>query len=539
MKSNRSKIISRFAQTIFLLVFLPSSLLACSALSTPPRLTQTRIPVGEQSDDVAFFAAPTPTGDPLPSIENNEGNSNQLNPILTVWINETSEAHQQVLEQMTEVLDAEYGLHMEFVLIDDDRLPDIVEGAAEVNRLPDVIIHPIEYSAGWAARGVLNAALSESIIQSLGTDTFDPASLKMARLNDQSVAIPINGHKQILIYRKDWYETLRLGEPDDFRSILQGAQAIYRSETLSAQTGISSTLLSGLVVPTESDLISTHQIFEHFANANGCRLVDEKGEVIILTPECVDTFEFYRELVNGYSPNDIQTDISAINAYLSGRTGMIFGSPDLLVDVAGLSAERKPDCPECLADSQFLTLNSGIQTELSGQGNNQTAVEFGHVTLMGFTSKAQPELAERFAAYWFDEGYALWLGIEPARRVPFRLGDDVDQEKFLNLWYELPISADGQTLTDVFGAEVTQNLTQNIASAPRWGVDSGQGDLIATIYKQNVIAIVLQEMLSGYFTSNQAIVASWERVIELTPGYPFDTEIPEFILPNNSEDDSE
>ncbi|MFK7802874.1 MAG: ABC transporter substrate-binding protein, partial [Anaerolineae bacterium] len=401
------------------------------------------------------------------------------------------------------------------------------------------IIHPIEYSAGWAARGVLNISLSESIIESLGPDTFDPDSLKMAKLNEQGVAIPINGHKQILIYRKDWFDALRLSQPDDFRSILQGAQAIYRSETLSAQTGISSTLLSGLVVPTESDLISTHQVFEHFANANGCRLVDEKGEVIILSPECVDTFEFYRELVNGYSPNDIQTDISAINAYLSGRTGMIFGSPDLLIDIAGLSAERQPVCPECVTESQFLTQNSGIQTRFSGQGSNRDLVEFGHVTLMGFTSNAQPELAERFAEYWFNDGYALWLGIEPARRVPFRLGDHEDSEKFLKLWYELPISADGQTLTDVFGEEVTQNLTQNIASTPRWGVDSGQGDLIATIYEQNVIAIVLQEMLSGYFTSNQAIVASWERAIELIPGYQFDTEIPEFILPNNEADDSE
>ena len=527
MTPNWSKLISRY-----FLIALPILLLSCAALN-PPRLTKTRVPAGSQPvNEVPFYAAPTPTGEPL-DVGQNEAieNGSVLNPILTVWVNETSRAHQQLLEEMTKELDAEYGIHMEFVLIDDDRLPDIVEGADEVNRLPDVIIHPMEYSAGWAAQGVLDASLNESIIDRLGRETFDPDSLQSAVVDGQSVAIPVSGHKQLLIYRKDWFDSLNLREPDNYRAILQGARAIYRSETLSAQTGISSTLLSGLVVPTESDLISTHQVFEHFANANGCRLVDEQGEVIILSPECLDTFEFYRELVNGYSPNDIQTDTSAINAYLSGRTGMIFGSPEFLVDIAGLSAERLPTCPECSEQEGFLPQNSGIRTRIIGRANFGDSVEFGQMTLMGFTREAQPELAERFAQYWFNEGYSLWLGVEPARRVPMRLGDQQEPEKFLDLWYELPLSAEGQTLTDIYGEEVVINLTKGIASAPRWGIDSGQGELISTIYKQNILAIVLQEMLSGYFTSSQAIVAAWERAVELIPGYRFETELPEFLQP--------
>ncbi|MFT5194951.1 MAG: multiple sugar transport system substrate-binding protein [Cellvibrionaceae bacterium] len=522
-----------------ILVAFPIFFSACAVLPSPPRLTTTRTISSEQSADTPFYAAPTPTGEPLPLLAQEESNTENLpNPILTIWVNETSEAHRKMLEEMTQVLDADYGLHLEFVLIDGDRLPDIIEDAAEVNRLPDVIIHPIEYSAGWAARGILDAGLSESIIETLGRETFEPDSLQIVLVNGQNAAIPINGHKQILIYRQDWFDTLRLSDPIDYSSIFEGAKAIYRSETLSAQTGISSTLLSGLVVPTESDLISTHQVFEHFANANGCRLIDDKGEVVILSPECVDTFEFYRELINGYSPNDIQTDTSAINAYLSGRTGIIFGSPDMLVEVAGLSSEHTPVCPECLIDNQFLTVNSSIQTQFSGRASSRKPIGFGQMTLMGFTPNAQPELAEQFASYWFNDGYALWLGVEPARRVPMRLGDAEDPEKFLNLWYQLPISADGQTLVTVFGEDVAANLTRGIASTPRWGIDSGQGDIIATIYKQNMIAIVLQEMLSGYFTSNQALVAAWERAIELIPEYQFETEIPEFIFPNDDANDS-
>ena len=77
-------------------------------------------------------------------------------------------------------------------------------------------------------------------------------------------------------------------------------------------------------------------------------------------------------------------------------------------------------------------------------------------------------------------------------------------------------------------------MVEGLSTKERWGIASGQGDLIASIYSKNIISIVLQEMLSGYFTSSQAIVAAWERVIEEIPGYRFDTEIPNFIPSNDS-----
>ncbi len=520
---------------INLLVLCALALAGCSVVSSPPRLSTTRVPVNSGQTEELFLPAPTPTGQAL-SLPNRDGQSTDasLNPILTVWVNETSAEHQVVLEQMTRALDANYGLHMEFVLVDPDRLVDLVEGAALVNQLPDVIIHPIEYSAGWATRGILDQTLSSSIIEELGHETFNQSVINTALVNGANSAIPVDGYKQLLLYRSDWFDDLNLSAPTDYRSILQGARQIYRSETLSAQNGITNTLLSGLVIPTESDLISTHQVFEHFASANECDLIAEDGEVTILTPECMDTFEFYRELINQYSPSDIQTDTSAINAFLAGRTGMIVGSPDFLLDVAGLAAERTPSCPECLEDPNFLAQNSGVQVGLSGRSRQREPVEFGHITLMGFTTGTQPELAQSFAEYWFNDGYELWLGIEPARRVPMRQGTQSDPQQFLELWASLPLSADGRTVTDIYGADVAEKLANNLSAKSRWGIASGQGDLISDVYSQNVVSIVLQEMLSGYFTSSQAIIAAWERVIELIPGYRFETEIPNFIPSNDS-----
>ena len=527
---------SRFNRFAFLFFLSAAcSLIACSSLTTP-RLTKTRTPEAETVDPT-FYAAPTPTGNALSLPDQTVDEDGQrLNPILTVWINETTEEHQQILEQMTLDLDRNYGLHMEFVLVDENRMADLVEDAAEVNKLPDVIIHSLAYSTGWAERGVFDTNLTHDVLESLGRESFDQDALHLIDVEGNPAALPIAGHKQLLIYRQDWFDTLNLAPPTDYRSILQGARAVYRSDTLSAQTGISSTLLSGLVVPTESDLVTTHQVFEHFAHANGCDLVAETGQVTILSPECFDTFEFYRELVNGYSPSDIQTDISAINAYLSGRTGMILGSPDLLLQIAGFSDERKPSCPECLDNPQFLIENSGIRTQISGRSSLRDPAEFGQMSLLGFTFGTQPELAERFADYWFNDGYVKWLEIEPVERVPMRPGTVDEPSQFIDAWYQLPVAeTNDATLTDIVGSDITQLLVTNLSNASRWGIKSRQGDLIATVYEDNVISIVLQEMLSGYFTSSQAIVAASERVVEIIPGYQFDTEVPVFIPSNDSE----
>ncbi|MEM9774877.1 MAG: hypothetical protein AAF902_09870 [Chloroflexota bacterium] len=508
--------------------------LACSAL-TPPRLTQTREP-DAGSNEPSFYAAPTPTGSVLSLPDQSvDPDGRLLNPILTVWINETTEVHQQVLEEMTIDLDRDYGLHMEFVLVDESRMADLVSDAAEVNKLPDVIIHSIEYSAGWAERGIFDTDLTADVLDNLGRESFDQTALDMIDVNGNPAAIPIAGHKQILIYRQDWFDTLNLEPPSDYRSILQGARTIYRSDTLSAQSDITSTLISGLVVPTESDLVSTHQVFEHFANANGCDMVADTGQVTILSTECFDTFEFYRELVNGYSPSDIQTDISAINAYLSGRTGMILGSPDLLLQIAGFSEERRPSCLDCIGDDRFLIRNSGIKTQISGRSRLRDPAEFSQMSLLGFTFGTQPDLAQSFADYWFNEGYLRWIGVEPAMQVPMRPGTVDERSQFIDAWYDLPIAPNRATLTDVVGSDVTEQLVTDIAAAPRWGINSKQGNLIATVYEDNIFSIVLQEMLSGYFTSSQAIVAASERVVEQIPGYAFETDVPIFIPSNDTD----
>ena len=47
--------------------------------------------------------------------------------------------------------------------------------------------------------------------------------------------------------------------------------------------------ITGLVVPTDSKLVSTQRVFEHLAIANGCRLIDGTGKITLLHPACLDS----------------------------------------------------------------------------------------------------------------------------------------------------------------------------------------------------------------------------------------------------------
>ena len=148
-------------------------------------------------------------------------------------------------------------------------------------------------------------------------------------------------------------------------------------------------IISGLVIPTESNLVTTHQAFEQIALANGCRLIDEAGEVIILEDACAAALEHYYTTINRFSPTGVQTDTSARNALLAGRTGMIVTSPAILPDLAGLNPAAPPSCPECDATEDgvnYLARNVGVLTEIRGDAATAAATAFGNVTSLGITT---------------------------------------------------------------------------------------------------------------------------------------------------------
>lgn len=514
---------------LLLLLFSLFSLAACQpSLLNPPRLATLEAhhnTAVQATPTPVLYTAPTPTAPP-PEIPPTPLARIAPNPTLTLWVNETSPAHQDALAQMTADFQAETGINLEVILLDESRLPELVDTAVLSNTLPDLILHPLEFSPGWATSGILDAEAATAVLETLGRDTFAPGALSLVtlpQLDNQIAALPSDGWQQIWLYRTDWFDTLDLNPPLSYQDILSSTAAIYRNPELSAQSGITATLISGLVVPTESTLISTQRVFEQLALANGCELIDDNGEILFGQEPCYDVLRFYRFLVNNYSPSDVQTDISALNAYLAGRTGMIVTSPSALTMLAGLDPNFLPTCPQCAADPTYLVNNTGVVKAISGRSEDAREATFSDLTNLGITTAADVDLAEQFATYWFNEGYLTWLSVAPERKVPLRRGTATDPEQFVTAWQTLPIGDNGNTttLTDIYGVDLVNSLADNVSQTNRWGLGSYQGDFTTAVRRQMIFPILLQEMLSGYFTSDQAVTEAYNRLVDLIPDYAY------------------
>ncbi len=409
-----------------------------------------------------------------------------------------------------------YQIDVELMLVRPQLLPKLMETAvvSDVFDLPDIVLHPVEYTMGWAEQGILDTAITNEIIDEIGRNTFNPEALDLVTQDGLAAAIPSDGYSQIVIYRTDWAQELGLTPPNNYNAMLTMAETI--SSTVD--------LISGFVIPTESNLATTHQAFEQIALANGCQLIDEKGEVLILEPACQEAIDFYYSIVHNYSPVGVQTDTSARNAYLAGRTGLIMSSPAILPRLAGLDASALPTCPEC-SDSGFLAPNSGFLTQITGSGAQARPANLSEITYLGIVNGAGRETAVTFARYWFNEAYPNWLAVESERKVPLRWGTADQPRQFIDAWGSQPLTADGPSLRGLYGDSVVNQLRDAVLPTVRWGLPQGQGGLVTSLYEDLTISVTLQEMLSGYFDTAQTLREAYTKIIDFIPNYAYDREI--------------
>lgn len=498
------------------------SLAACApALLAPPRHASQEAIQQAATAELYISAAPTATPNRGAAVAAAPEAEAVTYPTITLWVNETSTTHARVLEQMSADFARQSNIHVELIMVAPKLLPDLIATAAISGTLPDLVLHPVEYTLGWAERGILDTTAATEIINLLGRHTFDADALTMATVAGKVdgtglpliAAVPSDGWKQLLIYRADWFAQAGLAPPGSYPAMLAAAAAFYLPESLT----------SGLVIPTESSLVSTQQVFEQLALANGCHLINEAGEVTILHPACLGALDFYREIVNGYSPSDVQTDASALNAYLAGRTAFIVTSPRALVPLAGLDPVTPVTCSDCVT-ADYLARQSGYLTDIRGSGDFAAAAGFADLTYLGITRSANREATAAFVQYWLGDGYLDWLAIAPEHKVPLRWGTTQQPTFFLDTWGDIPLVENGPSLRAAYGEEMVSRLSQGLGSSQRWGFNDGHGVLMTELYEELIFSIVLQELLSGYFSSSQAVVEAHKRVVALIPDYAYGIE---------------
>ncbi len=470
-------------------------------------------------------ATPTPLATPFlleapgasEVAESSSEPSPQLTPkevrSITFWANESSSDHENILEEIVEGFSQESGIQVELTLVSNETLADFVQTAVISGTLPDIILHPSELSSGWIRQGILDPSAATEAISLLGPATFEASALNQLIIDSDKLAyaaVPSDLWRLLIIFREDLFAENDLQKPDSFLNILAAAEALYDPEQNRY----------GLVVPTDAAIQKTQRLFELIALANGCQLVDEKGEITFLDPACLDALEYYRSLINQYSPIGLQTEISAINAYLAGRTGLIIASSGVLPAIAGLRGDTLPTCSAC-STTKYLAENSGFVFDIKGSSEYSRTNSLSVMTVLGITKEADRQASMEFADYWFNDGYAKWLSVNPERKIPLRHSKVGQPQYFTDEWKNIPIENSQLTLEEIFGKEFIDSLVKGTGNDSRWGIPFGQGDILSTLYEQIILSPLLQEMLSGYFSSSQTVLEIYRAIIEEISDYPF------------------
>jgi multiple sugar transport system substrate-binding protein len=272
---------------------------------------------------------------------------------------------------------------------------------------------------------------------------------------------------------------------------------------------------AGIVAATKPSDGFTQQTFEYLALANGCQLTDDQGNVQLTSPQCVQTFQFYTDLIKNGSVSGGQDVDTTRAAYFAGKAGMIIWSSFLLDELAGLRKDALPTCPECRSNKKFLSENSGVVTAITGP-NGSEPTQFGEVTSFVVVKDGKTDPAKRFVEFMMSDGYVEWLGLSPEGKFPTRAGSKDNPQEYVDAWTKLKTGVDTKKpLADIYPAEVIDALTKSADSMGRWGFEQGQGKLVGAQLNELPIPKALAEELGGQLDADAAAKQAQADVEEI------------------------
>ncbi|MGW4946569.1 ABC transporter substrate-binding protein [Actinoplanes sp. NPDC004185] len=386
---------------------------------------------------------------------------------LTVWSLENQTDRVQATQAIADKFTAASGVKVKIVATDENQFSSLITSAAAAGTLPDVVgALPLGAVAQMSTNDLIDTEASKAVVDALGTGTFSPRALELTGQDGKQLAIPSDGWAQLLFYRKDLFDKAGLAAPDTYDKIRQAAQQLNSKD------------IAGISLSTIGNDAFTEQTFENMALGNGCELVDANKTVTLDSPQCVQTFQLYGDLVRNFSVPGAQDVDTTRATYFSGKAAMVVWSSFLLDEMAGLRKDALPTCAQCKADPAYLAKNSGIVTAIAGPAGKPS--QFGEITSWTITKDGgNTEAAKKFVQYMMNEGYTDWLGIAPEGKFPVRKGTQQEATKFTTAWNDLPAGVDTKKpLGDVYAKDVITALQNSPDTFQRWGFPQKQGALV-------------------------------------------------------------
>ncbi|MEU8234292.1 extracellular solute-binding protein [Actinoplanes sp. NPDC048967] len=396
-----------------------------------------------------------------------DGGDGDSGGTLTVWSLENQTDRVQATQAIADKFSAASGVKVKIVATDENQFSSLITSAAAAGTLPDVVgALPLGAVAQMSTNDLLDTEASKAVVDALGTGTFSPRALELTGQDGKQLAIPSDGWAQLLFYRKDLFDKAGLAAPDTYDKIRQAAQQLNSKD------------VAGISMSTIGNDAFTEQTFENLALGNGCELVDANKTVTLDSPQCVQTFQLYGDLVRNFSVPGAQDVDTTRATYFSGKAAMVVWSSFLLDEMAGLRKDALPTCAQCKADPAYLAKNSGIVTAIAGPAGKPA--QFGEITSWTITKDGErTESAKKFVQYMMNEGYTDWLGIAPEGKFPVRKGTQQEATKFTTAWNDLPAGVDTKKpLGDVYAKDVITALQSSPDTFQRWGFPQKQGALV-------------------------------------------------------------
>ena len=396
-----------------------------------------------------------------------DGGGEEAGGALTVWSLENQTDRVQATQAIADKFTAASGVKVKIVATDENQFSSLITSAAAAGTLPDVVgALPLGAVAQMSTNDLLDTEATKAVVDGLGTGTFSPRALELTGEDGRQLAIPSDGWAQLLFYRKDLFDKAGLAAPDTYDKIRQAAEKLNSRD------------IAGISLSTIGNDAFTAQTFENMALGNGCQLVGADKTVTLDSPQCVQTFQLYGDLIKNYSVPGAQDVDTTRATYFSGKAAMVVWSSFLLDEMAGLRNDAAPTCPQCKADKEFLAKNSGIVTAIAGPGGQPS--QFGEITSWTITKEGKNTAsARKFVEYMMNEGYTDWLGIAPEGKFPVRKGTQAEPAKFTDAWNKLPAGVDTKKpLGDVYAKDVITALQNSPDTFQRWGFPQKQGALV-------------------------------------------------------------
>ena len=421
---------------------------------------------------------------------------------LRFWTTEEQPDRLAKQQAMAERFAQATGHTVEVIPVSEKDLGTRATAAYAAGDLPDVIYHTLQYALPWAEAGILDTEAATDVIEELGSGTFAPGALSMAAVGDGYASVPVDGWTQMVVYRKDLFDTAGLAAPTSYANVVAAIEALHNPPGM-----------YGFVAATKVDENFMSQVLEHVFLANGVSPVGADGFAPLDEAKTIEVLDFYRAISQASPPGELYWKQSR-ELYFAGRAAMIIWSPFILDELAGLRDSAPPTITDDPTSNE-LASKTGIVTNFAGPSNPDGAA-WGDIRYFGITSDASTDAAMEFVRFSMDDGYTQTLSIAPEGKFPVRRGTADNPMAFTEAWSMLPVGVDRKApLGDLYAKEMIDEIVGGLDVAKRWGVAEGQLALASKIINSQVVNRLVREYVDGVRDAAATVAALNEELAKV------------------------